>query len=138
MAEYTKEDRLPYAQSASRHYKNYQELIGVRKEYLKYLEPLESIKTSIDFVTKQLVWSSNDFLNGGYVDNGESIDRGRLTTFSSKSESISETLQSLIDYTSQTESTYYDLAKEEYDLYVADWNTYMSMGGSVQESNSNV
>lgn len=76
--------------------RQYREL---KQSYEKYLKKLETLKTNISSTPDDLVKAQKNFMNGGYVDSGETLDRGKLLEIKGNIENVLENLNNVISNT---------------------------------------
>lgn len=67
-----------------------------KSEYESYLQKLKKLNSSLPSIKDDLVSSEKNFLNGGYVDNGISLDRGTLKASYTKLENDMSNLNNVI------------------------------------------
>lgn len=96
-----------------------------KKDYSDYLEKLNTLQTDLDSAYSDLVNSETYFKNGGYNNNGVTLDAGLLATSYKNLNSVISDLSSVIKKTSdkitefETEiEKYTTLYKEAYRNYV--------------------
>lgn len=69
---------------------------GKKSEYESYLQKLKKLNSSLPSIKDDLVTSEKKFLSGGYVDNGETLDRGILKSCYTKLENDISNLNNVI------------------------------------------
>lgn len=106
-----------------------------KTNYEKLIEKLNKLKTNLPSVKENLKQAETNFLNGGYNDNGETLDRGVLKKDYDKLEKVVSDITSLIANVNRKISKLESLNSSYQDSYAYNKRKYYN---ALQEESSNV
>lgn len=106
-----------------------------KTNYEKLIEKLNKLKTNLPSVKENLKQAETNFLNGGYNDNGETLDRGALKKDYDKLEEVVSDITSLIANVNRKISELESLNSSYQYNYAYNKRKY---NNALQEESSNV